>query len=81
MSLHGVTREVELETEFNGKKQEHRLFHAWPVRAPRPVAQKLDPSLPFLTGMRILDVMFPLVMGGAAAIPGPFGSGSPEPVK
>ncbi len=54
---------------------ELRLAHYWPVRAPRPVAKKLDPSLPFLTGMRILDVLFPLVMGGAAAIPGPFGSG------
>ncbi|WP_034352632.1 V-type ATP synthase subunit A [Deinococcus phoenicis] len=54
---------------------ELRMAHYWPVRAPRPVAQKLDPSLPFLTGMRILDVLFPLVMGGAAAIPGPFGSG------
>ncbi|MDB5044144.1 MAG: synthase subunit [Deinococcus sp.] len=52
-----------------------RMAHYWPVRAPRPVAKKLDPSLPFLTGMRILDVLFPLVMGGAAAIPGPFGSG------
>ncbi|WP_102126418.1 V-type ATP synthase subunit A [Deinococcus planocerae] len=52
-----------------------RMAHYWPVRAPRPVARKLDPSLPFLTGMRILDVLFPLVMGGAAAIPGPFGSG------
>ena len=54
---------------------ELRMAHYWPVRAPRPVAKKLDPSLPFLTGMRILDVLFPLVMGGAAAIPGPFGSG------
>lgn len=54
---------------------ELRLAHYWPVRASRPVQKKLDPSLPFLTGMRILDVMFPLVMGGAAAIPGPFGSG------
>ncbi|PNY81175.1 V-type ATP synthase subunit A [Deinococcus koreensis] len=54
---------------------ELRMAHYWPVRAPRPVAKKLDPSLPFLTGMRILDVLFPLVMGGTAAIPGPFGSG------
>lgn len=54
---------------------ELRMAHYWPVRAARPVAKKLDPSLPFLTGMRILDVLFPLVMGGAAAIPGPFGSG------
>ncbi|PYE51176.1 V-type ATP synthase subunit A [Deinococcus yavapaiensis] len=52
-----------------------RLAHYWPVRAPRPVALKKDPSEPFLTGMRILDVLFPLVMGGSAAIPGPFGSG------
>ncbi len=52
-----------------------RMAHYWPVRQARPVAKKLDPSLPFLTGMRILDVLFPLVMGGAAAIPGPFGSG------
>ncbi|MBC7647172.1 MAG: V-type ATP synthase subunit A, partial [Pseudopedobacter sp.] len=52
-----------------------RLAHYWPVRQARPYTKKQDPSLPFLTGMRILDVLFPLVMGGAAAIPGPFGSG------
>ncbi|MDZ7800285.1 MAG: V-type ATP synthase subunit A [Trueperaceae bacterium] len=51
------------------------LMHQWPVRQPRPVTEKLDPITPFLTGMRILDVLFPLTMGGTAAIPGPFGSG------
>ena len=54
---------------------ELKMYHAWPVRQPRPVARKLDPVTPFLTGMRILDVLFPLTMGGTAAIPGPFGSG------
>jgi V/A-type H+-transporting ATPase subunit A len=54
---------------------EMKLYHDWPVRQPRPVQQKLDPVTPFLTGMRILDVLFPLTMGGTAAIPGPFGSG------
>jgi V/A-type H+/Na+-transporting ATPase subunit A len=54
---------------------EIRMLHAWPVRQPRPVTKKLDPITPFLTGMRILDVLFPLTMGGTAAIPGPFGSG------
>ncbi|HZW98697.1 MAG TPA: V-type ATP synthase subunit A [Trueperaceae bacterium] len=54
---------------------ELRMYHAWPVRQPRPVERKLDPVVPFLTGMRILDVLFPLAMGGTAAIPGPFGSG------
>lgn len=54
---------------------ELKMFHYWPVRQARPVAKKLDPVTPFLTGMRILDVLFPLTMGGTAAIPGPFGSG------
>ncbi|MEM6428875.1 MAG: V-type ATP synthase subunit A [Deinococcota bacterium] len=54
---------------------ELKLYHPWPVRQARPVTKKLDPVTPFLTGMRILDVLFPLTMGGTAAIPGPFGSG------
>ena len=55
--------------------QELKMFHLWPVRRPRPVREKLDPTEPFLTGMRVLDVLFPIAMGGTAAIPGPFGSG------
>jgi V/A-type H+-transporting ATPase subunit A len=39
------------------------------------VTRKLDPREPFITGQRIIDVLFPVAMGGAAAIPGPFGSG------
>jgi len=54
---------------------ELKLYHPWSVRQARPVTRKLDPVTPFLTGMRILDVLFPLTMGGTAAIPGPFGSG------
>jgi V/A-type H+-transporting ATPase subunit A len=55
--------------------RELRMFHVWPVRRPRPIQRKLDPTEPFLTGMRILDVLFPIAVGGTAAIPGPFGSG------
>ncbi len=55
--------------------EELRMFHLWPVRTPRPIREKLDPKEPFLTGMRTLDVLFPIAMGGTAAIPGPFGSG------
>jgi V/A-type H+-transporting ATPase subunit A len=54
---------------------ELKMFQLWPVRRARPVKEKLDPATPFLTGMRILDVLFPVAMGGNAAIPGPFGSG------
>lgn len=55
--------------------RELKMFHLWPARRPRPVQEKLDPKEPFLTGMRTLDVLFPIAMGGTAAIPGPFGSG------
>jgi V/A-type H+-transporting ATPase subunit A len=54
---------------------ELKMAHLWPIRRARPFQQKLSPEEPFLTGMRILDVLFPIAMGGTAAIPGPFGSG------
>lgn len=47
------------------------MAHYWPVRAPRPVTKKLDPSLPFLTGMRILDVLFPWSWVAPPRSPGP----------
>lgn len=64
-----------LELELNGKKTKHTLVSAWPVRAPRPVARKLLPSTPLLTGQRVLDGLFPSVLGGTCAIPGAFGCG------
>lgn len=51
------------------------LTHKWPVRVPRPVKKKLPPNIQMYTGQRIIDTFFPIVKGGAAAIPGPFGSG------
>ncbi|MBI4726507.1 V-type ATP synthase subunit A [candidate division TA06 bacterium] len=51
------------------------LMHSWPVRQPRPFKKKMDPDEMFITGQRILDTLFPVAMGGTAAIPGPFGSG------
>ena len=55
--------------------RELRMMQTWPVRLPRPVRRKLDPTELFVTGQRILDVLFPVAMGGTAAVPGPFGSG------
>ena len=51
------------------------MIQRWPVRVPRPYVEKHSPSIPLLTGQRILDGLFPIAKGGAAAIPGPFGSG------
>jgi V/A-type H+-transporting ATPase subunit A len=51
------------------------LLQRWPVRVPRPVARKLDPEVPFVTGQRVLDTLFPAAAGGTAIIPGGFGTG------
>ncbi|HMC13892.1 MAG TPA: V-type ATP synthase subunit A, partial [Gallionellaceae bacterium] len=55
--------------------QELKLFHRWPVRSPRPYRQRDNAVAPLLTGQRVLDTFFPLVKGGRAAVPGPFGAG------
>src|SRR3989338_7311702 len=54
---------------------ELRLKQHWPVRLERPVAQKMKPEAPLITGQRVFDALFPLAKGGVAAIPGPFGAG------
>lgn len=51
------------------------LVQRWVVRVPRPVSRKLAPSIPLVTGQRVIDTFFPLAKGGAACVPGPFGSG------
>jgi V/A-type H+-transporting ATPase subunit A len=51
------------------------LAQRWPVRQPRPVQHRLDPSEPLITGTRIIDTFFPVAKGGSAIIPGGFGTG------
>jgi V/A-type H+-transporting ATPase subunit A len=55
--------------------REYPMIQRWPVRVPRPVVEKMNPTIPLITGQRILDGLFPIAKGGTAAIPGPFGSG------
>jgi len=52
-----------------------QMMQRWPVRTPRPVAKKYDPTLPLISGQRVLDTFFPIAKGGTAAIPGGFGTG------
>ena len=51
------------------------LAHRWPVRAPRPIGQRLPDDRPFVTGQRIFDFLFPVAEGGTVAVPGGFGTG------
>ena len=55
--------------------EELSLVHEWPVRRPRPSRRRLPPSVPLMTGLRVIDLLFPLAKGGCSAIPGGFGTG------
>ncbi|HEP6071523.1 TPA: V-type ATP synthase subunit A [Streptococcus pyogenes] len=59
----------------DGSIYQGSLMQTWPVRQSRPVAQKLIPVEPLVTGQRVIDTFFPVTKGGAAAVPGPFGAG------
>merc|ERR1719482_1592027 len=62
-------------TKFEGVETEHTMQHFWPVRSPRPVTEKLAGDAPLLTGQRVIDALFPSVLGGTCAVPGAFGCG------
>lgn len=72
---YNVTEMIGMLDDESGKGVELKLAHYWPVRIPRPVKKKLPPFVQMLTGQRVIDTFFPLVKGGTAAIPGPFGAG------
>jgi len=64
---------AEVETDY-GTVPVH-MQQYWPVRTPRPIKKKNDPSIPLITGQRVIDTFFPIAKGGTAAIPGGFGTG------
>ncbi|HJC48095.1 MAG TPA: V-type ATP synthase subunit A [Candidatus Lachnoclostridium pullistercoris] len=59
----------------DGTEKPVTMTQKWPIRVPRPTAKRFPPTVPLITGQRILDTMFPLAKGGTAAIPGGFGTG------
>jgi len=67
--------ETVLEAEFDGERHKYSMMQVWPVRQARPVSEKLHANHPLLTGQRVLDALFPCVLGGTTAIPGAFGCG------
>lgn len=68
-----TVRDPVIVVEYEDRDVEFSMSHFWPVRQARPVAEKLPGVEPLLTGQRVLDVLFPSVLGGTCAIPGAFG--------
>jgi len=63
-----------IETKSQGKIP-LKMYHKWPVRKPRPYLERYDPTVPLITGQRVIDTYFPIAKGGTGAIPGGFGTG------
>jgi len=61
--------------DASGSEKPVIMLQKWPVRRARPYLKKLAPTAPMVTGQRVIDTLFPIAIGGIAAIPGPFGSG------
>ncbi len=62
-------------TDEKGKEIELTMVQRWPIKFPLIQGKRLPATKPLITGIRIIDTMIPLVQGGAAATPGPFGAG------
>lgn len=62
-------------TEKDGQTTSLKMYHRWPVRKPRPIKSRYDPTVPLITGQRVIDTFFPIAKGGTGSIPGAFGTG------
>ncbi len=69
-------------SDQEGREELITLQQRWPVRRPLPeyllhqgLSDRLFPSEPLISTIRIVDTFFPVARGGTACIPGPFGAG------
>ncbi len=65
-----------------GNTRDLTMVQHWPVRRPVPSllmpagqTERLYPSEPLITTLRLIDTFFPIARGGTGCIPGPFGAG------
>ena len=70
-----VTEPLLYVEDARGRRTPVCLSQKWPVREPRPFAERRPIDRPLVTGQRVIDTLFPVAKGGCAAIPGPFGAG------
>ena len=59
----------------DGDVQSFSMIQHWPVRVARPVRQRKTLGKPLITGQRVVDMLFPVALGGRAMLPGGFGTG------
>lgn len=69
-----ITEEI-FKLEIEGEEKSYSMLKKWPINKPRPIKKRILPEAPLITGIRIIDLLFPIAKGGTIAIPGGFGTG------
>ncbi|MFX0076779.1 MAG: V-type ATP synthase subunit A [Candidatus Hermodarchaeota archaeon] len=59
----------------SSKENSFNMFQKWPITKNRPYKSRGYPQEPLITGIRVIDLLFPIVKGGTVAVPGGFGTG------
>ena len=73
---YGVDHVVAKLKDARGQVHEVKMVQRWPVKlAIKAYAERLRPTEPLTTKVRIVDTFFPVARGGTYCIPGPFGAG------
>ena len=73
---YNIEDEIAVLSDRNGQTHSVTMQQPWPIKQPLNVSRRrLMPVEPLVTGVRIIDSMFPIVRGGTYCIPGPFGAG------
>ncbi len=73
--MYDIEEDVAEVRTADGKTVQVKMYQVWPVRVARPYVRKYPPTIPLITGQRVLDTFFPIAKGGTAGIPGGFGTG------
>lgn len=86
-NLFGVVKEVKTDGKYTiedtivvlennkGIQSNLTLSCKWPVRKPRPIADRIPIYKPLITGQRVIDSFYPVAKGGTVGLPGGFGTG------
>jgi V/A-type H+-transporting ATPase subunit A len=70
-----VDTEIARVMDEDGRIKSITMIQKWPVKFPLIEGKKLTPKEMICTGQRVIDTMTPLMKGGTACSPGPFGAG------
>ena len=60
---------------IDNKEKSFTMLQKWPVNKARPFKERDQPKEPLITGIRIIDLLFPISKGGTIGVPGGFGTG------